>query len=69
MQYAVHTQAYISHGPWENPGGRLIDSCIPFICCLFLCFCFLMSPTSVKLRGHVGLGLSICLSVGPSVCP
>ena len=26
-----------------------------------------MPPTSEKLRGHIGSGLSVCLSVRPSV--
>ena len=28
-----------------------------------------MPPTSEKLRGHIGLGLSVRPSVRPSVCP
>ena len=29
----------------------------------------IMPPTSKKLRGHIGLGLTVCPSVRPSVCP
>ena len=31
--------------------------------------CFIMPPTSKKLRGHIGLGLSVCPSDRLSVCP
>ena len=44
MQYAVHTQAYISHGPWENPGGRLIDFMYPFYMVFISLFLFFDVP-------------------------
>ena len=36
------------------------------ICNLIFCCCFFMPPTSKKLRGHIGLGLSV-QSVSQSV--
>ena len=33
------------------------------------CLIFFMPPTSKKLRGHIGLGLSVCSSVRLSVTP
>ena len=34
-----------------------------------LCRTIFMPPTSKKLRGHIGLGLSVCPSVRLTVCP
>ena len=38
-------------------------------CIVDMCqLCVFMPPTSKKLRRHIGLGLSVRLSVHPSVC-
>ena len=56
MSLSIHTvEKTIRH-------VRSVDRCI----CYTLIF---MPPTSKKLRGHIGLGLSVRPSVCPSVCP
>ena len=45
----------------RNPGRDM--------CNIFFIPLIFMPPTSKKLRGHIGLGLSVCPSVRLTVCP
>ena len=47
---------------WSKNDGEALQVKNKRFCCIF------MPLTSEKLRGHIGLGLSLCPSVRPSVC-